>query len=125
MPLDSANWFAPEGRSNEQAAPIREVDDTTVLLARARAFLERGWCRYTLARDALGLPVDSRSMDAVSWCAIGALDAVGADRSSRFSALLRLQGAIGSKDIVRFNDAQETVETILAAFDRAIAAGGR
>jgi hypothetical protein len=93
-----------------------------VLLARARAFLERGWCRHTLARDALGLAVDSTSAEAVSWCAIGALDAVGADRSSRFSALLRLQSAIGSKDIVRFNDAQETVETVLVAFDRAIAA---
>jgi hypothetical protein len=122
MPLDSTNWFAPEGRSSSEATPVTEVDGTTVLLARARAFLARGWCRYTLARDALGLPVDSTSVDAVSWCAIGALDAVGSDRSSRFSALGRLQGVIGSKDIVRFNDAQETVETVLAAFDRAIAA---
>jgi hypothetical protein len=58
MPLDSTNWFAPEGRPNGEAAPVAEVvDDTTVLLTRARAFLERGWCRHTLARDGLGLAV--------------------------------------------------------------------
>jgi hypothetical protein len=55
----------------------------------------------------------------------GALDAaalIASDRDRR-NARCRLRAAIGGENIGDFNDHQETVEPVLAAFDRAIACG--
>lgn len=114
MPLDQINW------------PTVEIDETTALLIRARSFIERGWCRWTQARDADGVGIDPISERAVEWCAYGALVAAGL-RNGEYkghSAVCRLIVAIGDDSIGSFNNEQETVEPILAAFDRAIAAGG-
>lgn len=115
MPLDMTNW------------PAADVDDTTALLIRARGFIERGWCREASARDLNGYKVPARSSGAVSWCAFGALIAAGLPtHDTAHPAYLKLVYAVkalGGSDIADFNDRQETVEPILAAFDRAIAAG--
>ena len=111
MPLDDTNWSAST------------VDPTTALLIRARSFLERGWCQRTLALDATAQMVDPTSKRAVAWCAMGALYAAGVPGYRRHPAVDRLTAVIGDDDICDFNNHQETVEPILAAFDRAIGAG--
>ena len=103
------------------------TDETTALLIRARGFIVRGWCRNADAKDETGQAVHAGSPEAVAWCAYGALKAAGSYVS--LAAVLRLERAIGGgsgfgEGIGRFNDLQQTVEPVLAAFDRAIAAGG-
>jgi hypothetical protein len=116
MPLDDTNW----------SQPVEVIDETTTLLIRARSFLERGWCRDTLARDAWGNEVSACGDRAAKWCINGALLAAGF-RGAYVShpAVARLEAAIDGEDLVEFNNQQETVEPILAAFDRAIAARDR
>jgi hypothetical protein len=116
MPLDTTNW------------PIAEteiMDEATALLIRARALLAQGWCRRAPARNLFGFEVDPLSRRAVAWCMSGALWAarLTASDMDRHRARCRLLAAIGGVPVVDFNDAQETVEPILAAFDRTIAMG--
>jgi hypothetical protein len=121
MQLDDTNW-----------SPATEINAATEMLVRARSFIERGWCRDTLARDASGHPVDPTARDAVAWCANGALVAAGLSRCGSLAfyrdhpAIRWLEAAIGGENsgggnIANFNNQQETVEPVLAAFDRAIA----
>jgi hypothetical protein len=119
MPLDDSNF--PQ---------TVEVNETTALLIRARGFIERGWCRGSLALDATGNAVDPTSERAVAWCANGALVALGVpwspgDAFEHHPAVRRLTVAIGGEFIGTFNNTQETVEPVLAAFDRAIAGQSR
>lgn len=99
-------------------------DETTALLIRARGFIERGWCRLAYAKDANGNAVDPKSGAAVAWCMHGALEAAKTSDDAWFRAVDRLTAHTdGIEDFCDFNNAQETVEPVLAAFDRAIAAG--
>jgi hypothetical protein len=101
------------------------TDETTELLIRARGLIERGWCREEFARDAVGNFVDPTGPTAIAWCMNGALIAAGVVLPlKKHPAFRRLKSAIGTAPVSVFNDAQETVEPILAAFDRAIAACG-
>jgi hypothetical protein len=115
MPLDDTNW--PD--------ETVEIDATTEVLIRARSFIERGWCRRTAARNLLGYPVEATSKWAVSWCMGGALIAAAqlGNHAMWGFANRRLCAVISDDYVSAFNDRQETVEPILAAFDRAIAAG--
>jgi hypothetical protein len=120
MPLDDTNW-----------SPDTQIDEATALLIRARGFLERGWCRWAQAKDAGGNYTEPTSERAVAWCAYGALLAAGLhergygnDGYGNDPAVKRLQAATGNWSIGGFNNRQETVEPVLAAFDRAIAACG-
>ena len=111
------------------------ADATTALLIRARGFIERGWCRSAPARDANGNRCAATDEAATSWCAIGALVVAGLPHftttkngepllcfPSGNPAVRRLENAVCG-NIPDFNDAQETVEPVLAAFDAAIAMG--
>jgi hypothetical protein len=111
MPLDDTNWPA-----------TAEVDEPTALLIRARGFMERGWCKGRQAVDESGKWVESTSKQAVAWCAYGALVAAGLVPGH--PALTRLFDAMGGVGVIPFNDRQETVEPVLAAFDRALADQG-
>jgi hypothetical protein len=100
------------------------TDETTALLIRARGFIERGWCRGAYAKDACAGLVSPGSREAVRWCMLGALQAAGWNGLDfGHPAYLRLQGAVGGGRVGDFNDDQETVEPVLAAFDRTIAMG--
>jgi hypothetical protein len=115
MPLDdTTNW-----------SDTTTTDETTALLIRARGLLERGWCRGADAKNFLGLPVSAYSILARAWCASGALLAARAGASDLNCRLaqIRMLVAVGGEVLHEFNDRQETVEPVLAAFDRAIAAG--
>jgi hypothetical protein len=114
MPLDSTSWSLP--------AEVSTDDEATALLIRARALLERGWCRRTAARNFFGFAVGPYSDRATSWCAGGALDAARLSASDLVlrRARNRLIAAIGGEALATFNDLQKTVEPVLAAFDKAI-----
>lgn len=127
---------------------FHDPDETTALLIRARGFLERGWCQGAAARNAEGESVSALSEDAVAWCAVGAMEVAGLPTirgtlyddindtrrgkiksgspvvipDKQHPAFRRLRTAIGGSHIAVFSDAQETVEPVLAAFDRAIKA---
>src|SRR5580704_12741136 len=115
MPPESTN------RTNTEA----NSDSATELLIKARALVERGWCRNKLAVDANGAEVDVASEKAVAWDAIGAIRLLEVSMGYQPAqhALRRLTSAVGPiwKWVGAFNDTQETVEPVLAAFDRAIA----
>jgi hypothetical protein len=114
MLLDDTNWSVPS---------TEVIEETTALLIRARSFLVRGWCRGAHARDAADDEVMPTSERAVAWCMFGALVAAGWDiRHTRHPAYHRLSAATNDEGAA-FNDRQTTVEPVLAAFDRAIAAG--
>jgi hypothetical protein len=101
---------------------------TTRLLRRARALIERGWTRSACARDPNGKVVCPTDKSAICWCAQGALIAEGVPESRGFwahAAVERFLTALGGEGITVFNDRKGLVEPVLAAFDRAIAAGGR
>lgn len=123
MPFDAARVVLPPFDPADWS--ITEIHETTELLRRARALVARGWCRGALARNRFGFRVSPYSRRAVSWCASGALNAAAMtdSRQSYFLAVCRLKDAIPDEGIVAFNDRQKTVEPVLAAFDRAIAAG--
>jgi hypothetical protein len=111
-PLDDTNWPKPD---------IPDIDETTALLIQARGLLKRGWCRNASARNGLGIPVSPYSKWATAWCASGALNAAaGLSCQVQTRARNRLADAMGGF-IAFFNDAQKTVEPILAAYDQAIA----
>jgi hypothetical protein len=98
-----------------------DQSEATALLIRARSLLERGWCRGVPAIDAEGWMVHPVSEKAIAWCASGALIAAGWCRTDLdHPAIHRLSAAMDGS-ICGFNDRQESVEPILAAFDRAIA----
>ena len=103
--------------------PTTEIDETTTLLIRARGFLERGWCRWMQAHDNIGISTEPTSKRAVAWCAFGALFAAGVPDSDLHPAVRRLAAAIDGENICQFNNRQETVEPVLAAFNRAITMG--
>jgi hypothetical protein len=136
MPFDSANWLQPVEVVDETTAllpPQAASDATTRLLIRARGLLERGllergWCKNEFARDSAGLGVKPTDARAIEWCVNGALIALGVPWQNgaygQHPAVVRLKNAIGGRrSIGEFNNDQETVEPVLAAFDRAIAMG--
>jgi hypothetical protein len=112
---------AAEGTAMTRTSPT-EADEVTALLIRVRGFVERGWCRHAPALDADGKDVGSYISCAVAWCAEGAVRASGMP-DLYYLAIRRLLAAVCGQPLWEFNDQQETVEPVLAAFDRAIAAG--
>lgn len=49
------------------------------LLKRAKKRIEKGWCQREYAVGAAGVPCGPRNPAAVSWCAVGALEACTQD----------------------------------------------
>jgi hypothetical protein len=102
------------------------MKSTLQILKEARELLAQPgkWTRYWFARDALHAPVKSLSADACCFCALGAVTRfAGCDWSEQWrEAAAALQGCLpDNTSVAIFNDAQETVEPVLALFDRAIA----
>lgn len=103
---------------------MNETDAATELLILARSLLLRGWCRDKAAVDSNGVEVHPTSDRAIAWCALAALDAAGIpylyDQHGPHPVYRRLQDQIGPERLMDFNARQETVEPVLAVFDRAI-----
>lgn len=80
------------------------------------------WTRYHWACDANGEPVDSRSSEAVSWCAIGAIRKInGAFDSNSLYFLRRAVFAYTSYNfsISGWNDRACTQQEVVTAFRKA------
>lgn len=96
-------------------------DEATQQLIDAKQLLiEKGWCR--------GARVNMKN----EHCALGALDVAMGEMAERFHlAVIRLADAVPAEierspigpawDVAQFNNAQGSVESILAWFDRALA----
>lgn len=99
-------------------------------LERARALVAKGWVQDKEAADAKGLDVDALSELACSWCALGALAAAANGHGfetykAAREALARAAGEQPTNDMIaRWNDSAGSVDVVLAAFDKAIAAEG-
>lgn len=106
--------------------------DTLEILAKAREYIARGWCRFALARDTNGVPLwDPNSPDAVTWCATGAVMAAMGTPAFGDTERIHFFGTItnsilGDGDdsyhrLVWWNNADDqTQEGVLAGFDAAI-----
>lgn len=94
------------------------------VLRRARARLAQpgAWTKDFDARNAAGEPVDADCPEATCWCAWGAVIVEsGGDYGAAIEELAWALSTPREARISAFNDAQETVEPVLAMFDRAIA----
>ena len=86
--------------------------------AREKISAPGAWTQRITARNALGQSTQSRSSDAVCWCARGALWAVSDDSDSPVEWLT----AAADVGLIYFNDTPgRTQAEVLAVFDKAIA----
>lgn len=107
------------------------MSETAEILKKAKALLvEKGWTKECYARGADGEYRLPTSPEATCFCVFGAVQAAdGADESCDLSPegwqarrVLTLAAVTrGYLHVPWFNDAQESVEPILALFDDAIA----
>jgi hypothetical protein len=90
--------------------------------ARRRLSKRGAWTRGEVARTRSGAPVIPNGESAVSWCALGALDASNPSFHVRHQARGLLVRAMGGVLVSDFNDtAGRKKREVLAAFDKAIA----
>jgi hypothetical protein len=93
-----------------------------VVLKKARAFIRKGWCRKDQAKNRLGQPTGPRCDDAISWCAVGAVNAATSTLDDADAAIRAVKAYLGVWSIVEWNDAPGRRKSdVLVAFDRAIA----
>jgi hypothetical protein len=101
------------------AATLHAMSDVADILRAAADVLEPegAWTRRAMARDRRGEPVLSGSLSACRWCAQGAIRAVV--RVPPFDpcwqAERRLRDYLGVESVLDWNDAQPSVEPVLAA----------
>lgn len=92
-------------------------------LIKAREFIAKGWTQGSLARDARGESVYEKSLEAVCWCAMGALYAATPTNvlDHRDALFVLDRAGLGFGAIACYNDSTcKTQEDALAWFDRAI-----
>jgi hypothetical protein len=102
---------------------LRHLHEARMQLLQARDLILAGWCQHALALDASGHTVGSRSAAAVSWCAIGAMNAIVVSKDAAESAWSALQIATDypPSGISLLNDAPHmTQEKMAALFAKAI-----
>lgn len=84
--------------------------------------LPERWTQGEYAKDVQGYPVKPKTMEAVCFCTLGALERVAHDRVERRQMqkyLTRIATEETGLDLVELNDTS-THEEIIAFFDRAI-----
>lgn len=110
-----------------------EVEGILEDLQEVRSLISAGWCQNKHARDSSGADVGILSIDASSYCLLGAVQRVtllkysGEEITKRYIDLAsRLQSAIRVIDeshttVASWNDARERKkEEVLSAIDKAI-----
>ena len=101
----------------------QSIDTSIAVLIRARALIgdERRWCKGTLARGWLDLPVAVQSRFARRFCAIGAIDRAGRELGFSTEGACRALECQTIRSIPSWNDARRrTHAEVVAAFDAAI-----
>lgn len=100
--------------------------ETVEILKAAREKLAKpgAWTKGCTGRNAEGEYVGARDDEACQWCAYGAVLAVMPPGQPAGMVVNALNAVVppDSEGFVSFNDEAETVEPVLALFDRAIAA---
>lgn len=90
-------------------------------LKAARALIARrgGWARGVYARNRLGEEVLIHRPEAVSFCALGALQRAMPVAVDYYNARMILQSVV-KEGVASFNDKQRRKKAVLDAFDKAI-----
>lgn len=92
------------------------LQGTAKILRKAAAILQRGWGRYTLARNAGGTPVDIENPQAVKFCAVGALIKAGDTKDRAFLELrVYVRETFHFDNVSDFNDMMAHREPVVAA----------
>lgn len=94
------------------------------ILQRAKARIERGWCKQILAKDQDGANVEAKSLEACTWCLEGALEAEGVEAYNETIPLnIFLRNLLGTdRSLYQWNDdPRRTKQEVLALLDRGIA----
>ena len=96
------------------------MSDDTEVLTKARDLISspERWTQGASARSASGDVVHVSSPDAVSWCALGAIEKAADYKETWFEEAVKLCDVI-PHGIATFNDSHAHAE-VLAAFDKAI-----
>lgn len=100
------------------------MSETADILRKAKPLIEKGWCRFALARNRRGDRCMPYSDDAVRFCPVGAVERVVGRffrQTKAIEAVEALDKASRSSDIVMTNNYGRKTD-VLAAFDRAISA---
>lgn len=89
------------------------------ILKAAKKLIEKGWCQERNARNADSHGVSPHSVEAIRWCAVGAVWAAAGDCDNR--ALALLSSLVERGDIIVWNDAPtRTQQEVIDLFDKAI-----
>lgn len=101
------------------------MNTTATILKAARDLIAKpeNWTTGGLARNTDGVFVSVASLDAVCFCALGAIDKVSEDMAARSLAYERLRDALGEgrRMVATFNDSSSHSE-VLDLFSKAIKA---
>lgn len=87
-------------------------------LARAKIADENNWCQGEFARNNVGKTTNAQSIDACSWCSLGAMKAVAIFTEFWLAETFMNNYTDGS--VATYNDSHTHAE-VLAAWDKAIA----
>ncbi len=98
----------------------KELPQVAQDLLATRSFLEKGWCKNALARNAAGWSCRTSAPQATQWCVNGALEAAVRSDWGRFCKAHSLLKSIHSQPHA-FNNKQTSVEPVLEFVDQAIA----
>lgn len=93
-----------------------------VLREARRLIAERGWTQGEYARDAAGRACEPVGATPRCYCSIGALIAASQNDGGYAQAFGALLSAIGNGVVAWNDEPRRSVEDVLRAFDRAIAA---
>lgn len=121
--------------------PITDADRIFVL-ALAHAHLQAGWCQGGAAKDSSGQGTSAVTLDSVSWCLVGALDAASREWADRFesdrdweesawmyshaSELLHRESDREGVTLIEYNDSFcRCKQDVLSLIDRAAARIGK
>ncbi len=99
------------------------MNSIEILKAARKTLVEKGWAKEFYAFTSNGVRCAGWNPDACRFCALGAVQSVrGAAAGLQDGAYNALEAALpaGWTSIAMFNDAAESVDDVLALFDRAI-----
>jgi len=110
---------------------MKEAMTVVALLRAARRRIVKGWTKGADARDRYDQRVNPSDVDAVKWCARGAITGFSNDRLHQ-RAMKLLDDAcpndphdVVQMDIIEFNDSvAKRKSQVLAVYDKAIKAAG-
>ena len=104
------------------------MTDVLKLLKRSRELVSSGWCQFSSARDAKGVPCGAQDVNACSWCVTGAfIKAICEEKKGAFLVIPYMKcceaiiGDTCEEPVIEWNDDDDTTqEAVVRHFDRII-----